>query len=215
MKRYRTPRRAKASRISSACRHSNAAIAQPAGKRGLAPRPIVCHPVEGPERFVIQHGPVGLDEGVAHTKPQRPLCRGLELVKPRFEFLRLPVGFHRRRSTTGNPAMPMSRARLFMPPVTMVLTWLYNRARPCHHAFRLCRPARHPKIGKTCHAEGSHELHDLHSMRSQHDLGLRALRGLRSVAGFGRGRRHGPVLTHCAGPRPDRRSHRAIWPIGS
>src|SRR5690349_6231393 len=82
MNKYRTPCRANASRISSACRYSNAAIAQPLWKVCFAPSAIVFHGVEDAIRCVVQHRFVGLDERVSSTLLQRAARGCFEFLEP-------------------------------------------------------------------------------------------------------------------------------------
>src|SRR5216117_3044542 len=82
MKRYLTPWRAKASRISSAWRYSNAAIAEPRGQMLLAPLAVRRHRVERAERPLVEAGLFGMDECVPHAQRQRPLCRRFEVREP-------------------------------------------------------------------------------------------------------------------------------------
>src|SRR5450759_5244615 len=82
MKRYRTPWRENASRISSACRYSNAPIPEPIRQVLFAPAPIPFHRVEGAKRGVIENWPVRLDEGIPKPGLQRAPGSRLELLQP-------------------------------------------------------------------------------------------------------------------------------------
>src|SRR5436305_3932543 len=89
IKRYFTRCRASASRISSACRYSNAAIPQPDGQVLLAPLSVLGHGPEGSVGGVVENRFVGADEGVPEAERQRPTRRGLKF--------REPIGVDRRR----------------------------------------------------------------------------------------------------------------------
>src|SRR5947207_15822032 len=91
--RYRTWRRLKTSRISSACRYSNAAISQPVRQVSFAPQTILFHRVEGTVRLVVQHRLMRVDKCVAQTLFERSLCGGFKLFQPfaRNFRLRYPV----------------------------------------------------------------------------------------------------------------------------
>src|SRR3954469_12941657 len=82
MKRQRAPCRAKAPRIPSACRYSNAPISQPVRQVLLAPAAVVGGRVEGAKRLVVQDRLVGVEEGVAKADPKRSACSGLEFGQP-------------------------------------------------------------------------------------------------------------------------------------
>src|SRR5260221_7580306 len=75
--RNRMPCLWKQSRISCACRYSNAAIAQPIGQVLLAPAPVVLGRVKGAERSVVQHRLLRVDEGVTEASFQWPPRRAL------------------------------------------------------------------------------------------------------------------------------------------
>lgn len=79
---YRTPCRANASRISSACWYSNAAIAQPGWQVFFAPAAIVGHAIERPIGGVVHHRLVSLDERIFHPLLKGPALRSLELSFP-------------------------------------------------------------------------------------------------------------------------------------
>src|SRR5262245_59847758 len=82
-KRYRTPCREKASRISSAWMYSNRApITQPAREIGFTPGAIIRGGREGSERRVVEDGLVGVDEGVAEAYTERAARRCFELGFP-------------------------------------------------------------------------------------------------------------------------------------
>src|ERR1700674_2605374 len=73
------------SRISSAWRYSNAAIAEPAGKILLAPAAVIRRGIPGPEGRVVQHRLVGVDKRITHPQRQGPPGGRLEFFAP---FLR-------------------------------------------------------------------------------------------------------------------------------
>src|SRR5439155_23074717 len=76
------PCRWKQSRISCACRYSNAAIAQPVRQVLLTPAPVIGRRVEGPERRVVHNRFMGVNERVAKAHFQRSPRRRFELRQP-------------------------------------------------------------------------------------------------------------------------------------
>src|SRR5438876_23403 len=76
------PCRWKHSRISCACRYSNAAIAQPVWQVLLTPAPVIGRRVEGPERRVVHDRFVGANERVAEARFHRSPRRRFKLRHP-------------------------------------------------------------------------------------------------------------------------------------
>ena len=71
-----------ASRISSACRYSNAAIAKPVWKVFLAPPPILGGRVECSEGGVVKDRLMGVNKRIFHALPEGSAGRRIKLCSP-------------------------------------------------------------------------------------------------------------------------------------